>query len=127
MPAGRVYKVTKPGLKLWRVTSEFITARAMGGWWSASKADDEFTSRKRWRTGNSVCTLWNPKAQLHLLLHSVQGRLHPGGQHPERRLPQAERGQHFPTSTTQQLTLNDRQHLTLSQCSTPLPIRRWTD
>lgn len=125
---GRVYRVMRPGLKLWRVTSESITAKAMGGWWSASKVDDEFTSRKRWRTANSVCTPWNPKANhifsctvdkgAFILLGSTQSvdctRLNAGTEH-------------FPTSTTQQLTLNVRQFVNLSRCSTPLPILRWTD
>ena len=132
--AGRVYKATKAGLKIWRVSSSPTLSSAMGGWWSATKSDDEFTSRKKWRTENAVCRGWNrnadyifsctvPKDMLLLVGPSQSAdcdKLTTG------QSGSARSDEKYPTASSQQLYIS-RPDLAKLHCSTPAKISRWTD
>lgn len=132
--AGRVYKTSKAGLKIWRVTSSPTLSSAMGGWWSATKSDDEFTSRKKWRTENAVCRGWNrnadyifsctvPKDMLLLVGPSQSAdcdKLTAGSSGSARST------ENYPTADAQQIYIS-RPDLAKLKCSTPAKISRWTD
>lgn len=132
--AGRVYKTTKPGLKIWRITSSPTLSGAMGGWWSATKSDDEFTTRAKWRKENAVCRGWNRNADyifsctvpkgLHILVGPSQSadcdKLTAG------QSGSARSTEKYPTANAQQLYLS-RPDLAKLHCSTPAKIKRWTD
>jgi hypothetical protein len=132
--AGRVYKTTRPGLKIWRVTSSPTLAAAMGGWWSATKSDDAFRTRAKWRSRNAVCRAWNRNADyifsctvpkdLHLLVGPTQSA-------DCDKLTQGQTGggrstEKYPAAATQQLYLA-RPDLAKLHCSAPMKIQRWTD
>jgi hypothetical protein len=132
--AGRVYKTTKAGLKIWRVTSSPTLAAAMGGWWSATKSDDEFNTRKKWRTENAVCRGWNrnadyifsctvPKDLLILVgpSQSADCDALTNGQAGSARSTEK-----YPTADAQQLYIS-RPDLAKLHCSKPQKIKRWTD
>jgi hypothetical protein len=132
--AGRVYKTSKAGLKVWRVTSSPTLSSAMGGWWSATKSDDEFTSRKKWRTENAVCRGWNrnadyifsctvPKDMLLLVGPSQSAdcdKLTAG------QTGSARSTEKYPTADAQQIYIS-RPDLAKLKCSSPMKISRWTD
>ena len=60
--SGRVYKVSRSGLKLWRIASKDKLPDALGSWWSFDKSDQTFPSRGKWRNANAVCKGWNETA-----------------------------------------------------------------
>ncbi len=61
--SGEVFKVSKPGLTLWRVANKAAnTQERMGAWWSFTQSDTQYKTRAAWRKDNAVCKDWNPAA-----------------------------------------------------------------
>lgn len=127
---GQVFKVTKSGLRLWRVASSSDPQGAMGGWWSFAKSDQDFTSRAKWRVANAVCKGWNPTAS-----HIFSCRIKPGAlllvggtQSAYCSKTSAGGADSYAQSPTTQVSVGRWQSATnLSMCERPTKISRWTD
>ncbi len=127
--SGRVYKVVKPGLKLWRVASKDKLPDALGSWWSFDESDHAFASRAKWRAANAVCRGWNPSADYLFACTVKKGAfiLVGGTQSADCAKAGAGSVEKYPQSPTTQVDLNARQAIDLKLCSKPSRIKRWTD
>ena len=126
-----VFKITKPGLKIWRVFSKSAQSR-MGAWWSFDKSDDHYKTRKAWRTDSGVCRDWNPAADGIFSCNLAKGDLIAVGPGQSAFCDDTSINAavldktHYPPSKTVQIFWNGWRRGTPS-CSTSMPIKRWTD
>ena len=129
--AGEVFKISRAGLNLWRVSSKSSKSR-LGGWWSLEKSDDHFSSRKSWRVANEVWRDWNPEANLVFSCTPAKGELILIG--PGQSANCADTSinpgpldkPHYPESSQLQVNWNGWRKGT-PFCSSSIATKRWTD
>ena len=132
--SGQIFKVTRPGLKIWRIASSSASS-PMGSWWSFDKSDDKYTTRAKWRKDNCVCRDWNPDADRIIACTPAVGDLIMIGPGQSAHCDDVNVNNarldvtRYPESRTLQIDWTAhyrRKPLDQKGCSTPLPVR-WTD
>jgi hypothetical protein len=106
----------------------------MGGWWSASRSDEEFATRGNWRSANAVCRGWNRRANHIFSCTMPTGSLLFVGSSQSADCDKLTKGStgdarstdSYPTSSTQQIYVM-RGTLKPEHCANPQPLTRWTD